>query len=361
MNLAAASRSTIGPRFWRMGATPVPATEIGPVARTLEQIGWDGLALGEAHGLLPDPYVLLGVAAGATSTLLLGTSVAVPLRHPLLAAGAMATVHAIACGRTRFVVGRGDGAMKVLQREPMPVAQFEEYLRALVGYLRRDEVESGGAVSSMSRLDDIDPSLALAPPEVSVSATGPRAIAAAARWADGIDFSVGADVARLRRCMSQAREACESAGRDPAGLSLGCYLQVAITGDGYDAAEAVRGLIITHSRFSGNFSSSAAEAMEKVLTATRGGVARTGRPGELAFYPKEALAGEDLSAFGIIGPCEECVERLSEIASLGFTNIYIGTRAVGVDLEEQNALRIGGELLPRVRELTSCRTDPSVD
>jgi 5,10-methylenetetrahydromethanopterin reductase len=243
----------------------------------------------------------------------------------------------------------------------MPVTEFEHYLRALVQYLRRDEVQFGGAVSSMSRLDDIDPSLALPAPEISVSATGPRMIAAAARWADGIDFSVGADVDRLRQCMWHARSACESAGRDPAELTFGCYLQVAITGAGFDAAEAIRGLIITHSRFSGNFSSPAAEVMEKVLSSTRGGVARTGRPGELAFYPVEALTSEDVSAFGIIGTVDECAQRLSEIVQLELANIYIGTRAVGVDLEEQNALRIGTELLPRVRELTSCQVEASLE
>jgi 5,10-methylenetetrahydromethanopterin reductase len=336
-------------RFWRMGATPVPATEIGAVARVLEQAGWDGLALGEAHGLLPDPYVLLGVAAASTSTLGLGTSVAVPLRHPLLAADAMATVHALSGGRARFAIGRGDGAMKVLQREPMAVAEFEDYLRALQGYLRREEVEFDGAVSSMSRLDDIDPSLALLRPEVSVAATGPRMIAAAARWADGIDFSVGADATRLRACMDRAREACEAVGRDPSTLALGCYLQVAVTDGDDGAAEAIRGLVITHARFSGNFSSEAAEVMERVLTAPRGGVGRSGRPGELAFYPKEALPMEDVKRFGIIGPAAECAERLGEIVELGLANVYIGTRAVGVDLDEENAMRIGHELLPSVR------------
>jgi 5,10-methylenetetrahydromethanopterin reductase len=332
-----------------MGATPVPATQIARVARTLELGGWDGLALGEAHGLLPDPYVLLGVAAGATTTLGLGTSVAVPLRHPLLAADAMATVHALSGGRARFVVGRGDGAMKVLQRQPMPVARFEAYLRALQGYLRREEVEFGGVSSSMSRLDDIDPSLALPRPEVSVSATGPRMIAAAARWADGIDFSVGADVGRLRECIARAGAACEACGRDPSTLAFGCYLQVAVTDGDDDAAEAVRGLVVTHARFSGNFSSPAAEVMERVLTAPRGGVTRTGRPGELAFYPKDALAAEQVRRFGIIGPAEECAERLAAILELGLANVYIGTRAVGVDLDEENALRIGRELLPLVR------------
>ena len=336
-------------RFWRMGATPVPATEIGRLARAFEDSGWDGLAVGEAHGLLPDPYVLLSVAAQATTTLGLGTSVAVPLRHPLLAADAMATVHALSDGRARFVIGRGDGAMKVLQRGPMPVAEFEEYLRALQGFLRREEVEMDGAVSSMSRLDDLDPSLALERPAVSVAATGPRMIAAAARWADGIDFSVGANVGRLRECIALAHEACEAAGRDPATLALGCYLQIAVSDGDDDAAEAVRGLIVTHARFSGNFSSRAAAVMEKVLTAPRGGVTRSGRPGELAFYPKEALEKEEVRRFGIIGPADHCVERLEEILELGLANVYVGTRAVGVDLDEENTLRIGREVLSRLR------------
>jgi 5,10-methylenetetrahydromethanopterin reductase len=342
---------TTAPRFWRMGATPVPATEVGRLAREFEESGWDGVALGEAHGILPDPYVLLGVAAQATTTLKLGTSVAVPLRHPLLAADAMATVQALSGGRARFVVGRGDGAMKVLQRGPMPVGEFEEYLRALQGFLRREEVEMGGAVSSMSRLDDIDPSLALPRPEVSVAATGPRMIAAAARWADGIDFSVGADVERLRGCIALAQGACEAAGRDRSSLALGCYLQLAVVdGDDGAAVEAVRGLIITHARFSGNFSSRAAAVMERVLTASRGGVTRTGRPGELDFYPKEALDEEEVRRFGIIGAADECAERLQEIVDLGLRNIYIGTRSVGVDLDEENTLRIGREVLSRLRQ-----------
>jgi 5,10-methylenetetrahydromethanopterin reductase len=342
-------------RFWRMGATPVPCTGIGALAQEMEASGWDGLALGEAHGLLPDPYVVLATAAAATTELRLGTSVAVPLRHPLLAADAMATVQGLSGGRARFVIGRGDGAMKVLQQGPMPVAQFEEYLRALQAFLRREEVEMNGAASSMSRLDDIDPSLACSKPEVSVAATGPRMIAVAARWADGIDFSVGADVGRLRSAIALAHDACEAAGRDPASLSLGCYLQMAVTDDDAAASararEAVRGLIVTHARFSGNFSSKAAAVMEPVLSSTRGGVTRTaaGRPGELDFYPKDALEDERIDSFGIIGPADECLERLLEILELGLANVYLGTRSVGVDLAEQNTARIGREVLSRIR------------
>ncbi len=355
--------------FWRMGATPVPATQIGRLAQEFEASGWDGLAVGEAHGLLPDPYVVLGVAAAATTSLQVGTSVAVPLRHPLLAADAMATVHALSGGRARFVIGRGDGAMKVLQRKPMPLEPFEDYLRQLQGYLAREEVEIDGDISSMSRLDDIDPSLDLPKPQVSVAATGPRMIEVAARWADGIDFSVGADIERLERSIALAREACRAARRDPDSLSLGCYLQVAvIDGDAArdaHAREAVRGLIVTHARFSGfepapspdvgdddhGRARQAVEVMEAVLTSARGGVTRTsgGAPGELDFYPRGALDDDYLDQFGVIGTAEQCAERLREILELGLTRIYVGTRSVGVDLEEVNTNRIGREVLALLR------------
>jgi 5,10-methylenetetrahydromethanopterin reductase len=351
---------------WRMGATPVPSSETARFAREFEASGWDGLAVGEAHGLLPDPYAVLAVAASATTTLKLGTAVAVPLRHPLLAASAMASVQALSNGRARFCLGRGDGAVKVLQQKPMPVARFEEYLRRLQGYLRREEVEIDGVPSAMTRQDDIDPSLALPKPRVDVAATGPKTHELAARWADGVSFSVGADVDRLRNSILLTQEACRAAARDFDELSLGCYVQVALTdADDTTAREAIRGLVVTHARFSGFEAKrttdvaadehgryrQAVETMEAVYRSARGGVARIpgGAPGEIDFYPREAGADELIDQFAIAGSAEYCAERLQQIAGLGISRIYIGTRAVGVDLAERNAERIGREVLPLLR------------
>jgi len=353
--------------FWRMGATPVPSAEIGRLAREFESAGWGGLAVGEAHGLLPDPYTVLAIAASATTILRVGTAVAVPLRHPLLAASAMTTVQGIARGRARFAVGRGDGAMKVLQRKPMGVASFETYLDQLQGFLRGEEVEIDGATSSMSRLGDIDPSLAVVKPPIDVVATGPRMIEVAVRRGDAVSFAVGADLDRLRRCRELARAACRSAGRDFDALSLGCFVQVAVD-DGSDrdrAREAIRGLVMTHSRFSGYEGTALADvpasdhraiersvdAMDRVLRSGKGGVSRTagGSPGELDFYPPDAVTAEFIERFGVVGSAEECAQRLQEIIDLGITRIYIGTRGVGVDLDELNADRVGREVLPLLR------------
>jgi 5,10-methylenetetrahydromethanopterin reductase len=355
-----------GAEFWRMGATPVPSTEIAGFARRFEADGWDGLAVGEAHGLLPETYVVLGLAAAATATLKVGTAVAVPLRSPLLAASAMATLQAVSGGRASFSLGRGDGAMKVLRRGPLRVAEFEEYVRSLQAYLRREDVELDGVATSLARLDDLDPSLAFAPPPLNIAATGPKTIAIAARWADGVSFSVGADVERLRHAIASAHEVCGLAGRDPETLTLGCYVQVAVT-DGEDdsAREAIRGLVVTHARFSGFEARPAGDVggddharyrqavatMESVYHSSRGGTAlrEGGRPGEVDFYPRAAGSDDLIDQFAIAGPAAYCAGRLREIAALGFARIYIGTRAVGVDLAESNAERIGREVLPLVR------------
>jgi 5,10-methylenetetrahydromethanopterin reductase len=359
-----AMRDPMRAEFWRMGATPVPCSDIGRFAREFEASGWDGLAIGEAHGLIPDPYAVLAAAAEGTTRIKLGTAVAVPLRHPLLAATAMATLQALTGGRAAFSLGRGDGAMKVLQRKPMPVAEFELYLRRLQAFLRREEVEIDGVVSSISRLDDIDPSLDLPKPRVNVAATGPKTLSLAVRWADGVSFSVGAGVERLRSSIELVREACREAGRSFDELDLGCYVQVAVT-DEHDASgrEAIRGLVVTHARFSGfearptaagvetsehGVYRHAVETMEAVYHSTRGGVSRRegGAPGEVEFYPREAAAEELIDRFGIVGSAEHCAERLAEIVGLGISRVYVGTRAVGVDLAELNALRIGREVLP---------------
>ena len=348
-----------------MGATPVPLVEIERFAREFEAAGWDGLAVGEAHGLLPDPYIVLARAAAATTTLKLATAVAVPLRSPLLAASAMATLHGLTHGRTSFSIGRGDGAMKVLKREPMRVARFEAYLTRLQAYLRGEDVEVDGATTSMARVYDIDPSLRIPKPPIDVAATGPRTIEVAARTADGVSFSVGADVERLRQSVELVREACDKVGRDFESLRLGSYLQVAVTDEDQSAREAIRGLVVTHARFSGwepkptadvsdeahTAYRHALQTMESVYHSSRGGIAvrEGGRPGEVDFYPREAGGDELIDHFAIAGPAQYCAERLQEIIDLGITRFMIGTRAVGVDLDESNAIRIGREVLPLLR------------
>ena len=47
-----------------------------------------------------------------------------------------------------------------------------------------------------------------------------------------------------------------------------------------------------------------------------------------------------------MGSAEHCAERLQQLLDVGITRIYIGTRGVGIDIDEVNTRRIGREVLP---------------
>ena len=247
----------------------------------------------------------------------------------------------------------------------MRVAEFEAYVRQLQAFLRRDDVDLNGNVSSMARLAEIDPSLDVPKPPLDIAATGPRTLEVAARTADGINISVGADVGRLRNSIELARNACRAAGRASGDVELGCYVQVAVIDEHDTSGRRPSGVALTHARFSGfeprptredvteaehREYRHALETMESVYRSPRGGVVRKpgAAPGELEFYPRDAASDELIDRFAIVGSGEYCAERLREIADLGFERILIGTHTAGVDLEERNTDRIAREVLPLV-------------
>ena len=91
--------------------------------------------------------------------------------------------------------------------------------------------------------------------------------------------------------------------------------------------------------------------MEAVYHAERGGAERIpgGKPGEIDFYPREAGSDELIDSFAVAGEPAYCAQRIIEIVNVGIKRLYIGTRSVGVDLDERNANRIATEVLPSVR------------
>jgi len=352
--------------FWRMGPTPVPVRKIGAFAHELESIGWDGLAVGE-NNKQPDPYAVLATAAAATTTLRLGTATAVPIRHPLQAAVAMATVQGLAEGRARFTLGRGDSAAKALQEEPMPVSAFERYLDRLRRYLHREEVDINGTASTISALSVIDPSIDVSPPPIDAAATGPKMIEAALRSCDSVDVAVGADVTRLAATLEKVRAASQVAGRDFADVRPGCFVQLAVS-EGDDLAQvrnAIRPLAMTFARFSAyngkpladvdeadrQHLRHAGEVLDAKFTSTVSPTAKLGAPpGELDFFRADG-AGDDafIDRFAIVGPAEACAERLQQLIDLGFERIYIGTRFMGTDVAETNTRKIARDVFPMLR------------
>src|SRR5690606_18729595 len=86
--------------------------------------------------------VMMTVAAQKTTTMKIGTGVAVPgLRlAPVLAAG-VATINRLAPGRVFVAMGTGNTGMRMLGRKPMRLATFEAYARTVKGLLTGREVD----------------------------------------------------------------------------------------------------------------------------------------------------------------------------------------------------------------------------
>ncbi|WP_026926417.1 LLM class flavin-dependent oxidoreductase [Granulicoccus phenolivorans] len=346
--------------FWRLGGYPAPLTELGSIAARLESLGWDGLALGEGQGGSPDQYVCLTLAAQATRTLKIGSGASVPTRHPQITANAMATVNAVAGGRVVYSLGRGDGAMHQLGQDPMRLREFEQYVSRLQGYLRRETVDLAGFPSTISSLFERDAALDLPKPIVEISATGPKVVDLAARLGDGVTFSVGADVARLRGLIDQVRTTRAAAGLAEDGFRFSCYLQVAVgTGETLTRArEYIRGAVMTQSRFSAlhgtplpGISADDAAVVGRAVTelgqAYRTHGQRWGGGG--TFYPKGVIDDDFVDRFAVVGSPEQCAEKLQPIIDLGFDRLVLITKGMGQDPQEENAARFAQEVIPLLR------------
>src|SRR5258705_152409 len=83
-----------------------------------------------------------------------------------------------------------------------------------------------------------------------IAATGPKVIALAARHAEHVAFAVGADPDHVGWALATARAAARAAGRYPASLRYGAFVNCVVHPDRATARAAMRGTVATFARFS---------------------------------------------------------------------------------------------------------------
>jgi 5,10-methylenetetrahydromethanopterin reductase len=304
--------------------------QVAPLARRSEELGYHGVMLADSQNLNADVWVELALAAAATERVLLGPGVTNPAtRHPAVTASAAATLQAESGGRAVLGVGRGDSALTQIGRGPVHVAELEQALVDIQGYL------SGGigwiAESGQPKVP------------VAVAATGPHVIDAGARHAEAVDFTVGAEPERLRWAIETARAAAD--GR---GLSLGAFLNVAVGEDIGAARDMVRGSTAIFARFA-----TEGAPPDGLSEVTNEGVERLkasydeARHGDAAAPHALALEDDFIDRFAVVGDAATVAARLREISALGIERIIVVPGSLDVDpaLNEQTAERVARALL----------------
>jgi 5,10-methylenetetrahydromethanopterin reductase len=186
---------------------------------------------------------------------------------------------------------------------------------------------------------------------VAVADTGPRVIEIAARVADRLTLSVGADARRLQDAIARARSVRAATGLPP--LSLGAYINAVAHPDIRRARDLVRGRLAVYARFSTMHANGLAslgaedrESLEHLAAGYDMRVHGVGRGANAA-----VLSDEFVDRFGVVGPSEMVADRLGELAQLGLDHFVIvgHGRDVDPDVFAESVQRFGEEVVPRLR------------
>jgi 5,10-methylenetetrahydromethanopterin reductase len=328
--------------------------EIGTViaqAERAEGLGWDGITFTDSQNLVGDPFIAVALAAAATERLRFATGVTnAYTRHPAALANVAMTVQETSAGRFVLGIGRGDTAMFHLGKKPMPVAGFIESVTDLQTYLANGTVDCHGHASRLQWLDRCQqPKVPL-----DIAVSGPRMIEFAGRIAERVTLAVGADPDRVAWAIDLARKAAVDAGRDPADISFGAYVNVGCHPDLDAARGLISGAVAAFAHFSSMPGSTGAGLSER----DRAVVAEVGRSYNSnehlsnAAAHTSALNPDFVDRFAVVGPPEVCADRLRRLAELGLQRFVITGASFRSDGEHRRTSEqlLTRELLPALRE-----------
>lgn len=324
-----------------------PFTGAG-MARRSEELGFDFQMFSENHTRVPDCLGEIRDAAGATERIkLLCGPLNFVTRNPGVVASGIVPLQLLSGGRAICGVASGDSAVAVVGKGPQRIKDFELDLNLLRSYLHRQDVTFGDLVSRLEWAAD----LTFDPVPIQMVCSGPRAIAVAARLADRIGLSVGANPDRISWALKIIDEALDEAGRPRDEISVGAFLPVAVTPDRATGRQAIRPRTAgwAHmSSFKGNDLSQQPEIMRRVTSVLRGTYDyKFHHPGAPRQNSNEAVCDEEFGDwFGIGGPPSYIVERIGEMVELGL-DFFVTA------LPEAEREQYAAEVMPPLRALRS--------
>jgi 5,10-methylenetetrahydromethanopterin reductase len=309
----------------RLGASffPLPG-RVGALASKAEDLGLDAVTFGDSPVLAGELMVSLAEAAMRTSRIQVVAGVTNSVtRHASVMASAFCTLQVLGGGRLVCGIGRGDSAVRHAGLRPATVAEFEEYLGELRGYLT-GPAPGGGVLSSLTELRTRGyPSVPL-----EIASTGPRTRAVALRFADRIALGTGSDPDHVRSQVREVEGALAAAGRSRDSVSIGAYLPAALHSDpatarrlaGYITAKFAN---FTAMRGQGSNALAGLPARLAPLAAQLGGnYSYAGDPGANV---ADEVPPELVEWMALVGSAGEVAERLQALADAGLDYVMLMT------------------------------------
>jgi probable F420-dependent oxidoreductase len=296
----------------------------------------------DSHVLWQEPYPLLTLMATNTERMRLGTCVTNPVvRDPTVTASLLATLNRISGGRMDLGIGRGDSSRRVMGKKPTTIANLEESVAVIRNLTAGKQIEYEDHQIQMTWAD-------AGVPPVWVAAYGPKVLASAGRIADGVVLQF-ADPHLIKWCLQFVRQGAEEAGRDFSQIRIMAATAVWVSEDLKLARDRVRwfpALVSNHvvdlvSRYK-------PEELPPELTSyirNREGYDYR-HHAEVGSSNAGFVTDEVVDRFCIVGPVDEHIKKLKELAELGVTqfNIYLMCGE-----EEETVSIYGNEIIPAGR------------
>ncbi|MEM9653578.1 MAG: LLM class flavin-dependent oxidoreductase [Actinomycetota bacterium] len=210
-----------------------------------EELGYSHAWLADSHMIWSDPYACLSLAASRTSTIQLGTGVAVAATRPApVTAASIATINRLAPGRTFLGIGTGNTAMRIMGHKPMRIAEFDRYLETLRPLLAGEEAMFTwrGRTSPVRHIMADDGFVDFAPPiPLYISGFGPRSLALAGKHGDGAVLSIPPVPGFMDRVWTSVERGATEAGVTiRRGDFLTCSLTTAVVLEPGEATDSER-------------------------------------------------------------------------------------------------------------------------
>lgn len=184
-----------------------------------EALGYTHAWLADSQMLWSDCYATLALVAHKTSRINIGTGVAVSGTRPApVNAAAIATINALAPGRTFFGVGAGNTARRVMGLPPQRIKDFERYLQQIVPLLKGEEALLPNGQDQALPIRHIMPDKGFVnfadPIPLYVSGFGPKSLALAGQYGDGAVLALVGDPGAMSSVWHMMQTGARQAGRD---------------------------------------------------------------------------------------------------------------------------------------------------
>lgn len=290
--------------------------EIHKRARRAEELGYDGIFLGESHLSSIDSFQTLASCAMITKRLLLGIAVTnMVFRHPTAIAGAAASLNEISKGRAIMGLGTGDGPVYSQGLKATPMKQFEEGVKLIRRLVQGNpasfptgEVGLGFTINR--------------PAPIYVSAEGPKGLQLAGRCADGVILGTGFDLRVYEWAKQRIREGVAQEGRRENEVTIIAAGMLCVRDDGNEARKIVRNRIANraHHNFRFTYETVPPEELEGVKRFVAGFD---------VMKPMEDRVDPDLvndylvRRFSIAGTPGECIKRIEELEYAGVEHLML--------------------------------------